>query len=189
MTDLFATTALVQAKLDSIAAAVQRFATKAGLSCPTGCGACCHSPEVEAMPVELLPMANHILASGVNVETSGLTCPMFRPDAQNKMLGRCGAYQFRPSICRIFPYGFSRDKNGGFRWRQCSKMENPAASINAAIQDVLAGNGVSYEVARHSPQDLAPNMAETMPINAALSQAVNALGLRQAVFEEKPGVS
>ena len=169
---------LVQAELDRIAAGAQQFAANSGLSCPPGCGSCCLSPDVEAMPVEMLPMAKHILDSGLAVDTTGRQCPMFMPNPLNAKLGRCGAYGFRPSICRIFPYGFSRDKNGESRWRPCSQMTNPAAGVESATRDVFDGNGISYELARHDLQDLAPNMAARLPINEALAEAIQSLGLR-----------
>jgi len=168
----------VQAVLGGIAGEVQAFADRAGIACPAGCGACCHSPNVEAMPVEMLPMAKQIIESGVFPDTSGKTCPMFRAHPTNPSLGRCGAYHVRPSVCRIFPYGFSRDKNGEARWRPCSKMTVSPESLSVAMQDVASGHGISYERARLALQDLVPSLAERLPINEALAEAIQFLGLR-----------
>lgn len=160
----------VQTQLNNISLEVDSFVESTNLRCPTGCGACCYSPEIEAMPVEMLPLAELALTnSHINLETK--QCPFFQPNPLNSSKGRCTAYNLRPSLCRIFPYGTSKDKKGGIKWNPCSKMVDKEG-IERSRKVIENGKGLTYTIARQKLQDLQPSLAETMPINEALMSAM-----------------
>jgi Fe-S-cluster containining protein len=81
-----------------------------GLHCLPGCGKCCQNPDVEATPMEMIPMALKILDEGSMDEwherlstSENLPCLIF--NGKN-----CGSYQERPSVCRMFGVGGYFDK-------------------------------------------------------------------------------
>lgn len=160
----------VQAVLEDISSRVDQIVQETNLHCPTGCGACCHSPDIEAMPVEMLPLAELAISQGIT--TKGTLCPFFQPHQLTNLKGRCGAYALRPSICRIFPYGTTKDKTGTVRWNKCSKMPE-SKEVEKTKTTILEGKTLNYTLAKQELQDLQPELSETMPINKALIGAMN----------------
>ncbi|MFP5459453.1 MAG: YkgJ family cysteine cluster protein [Bacteriovoracia bacterium] len=80
-----------------------------GLACPSDCGACCKTSDVSATVFEMLPMALALHQNGraeeifdqIQTTPEGI-CPMFQGHATDPKKGRCGAYETRPLVCRIF---------------------------------------------------------------------------------------
>ena len=98
----------------------QRFSeaqNKTGMACPPTCGKCCQVPTVEASVFEMLPMAYTLVEKGLaesvldKIKTSQTDlCVMFEPSSSDPVQGRCGQYQDRPMVCRIFAVGSRIDK-------------------------------------------------------------------------------
>lgn len=98
----------------------ERFAEaqrKSGMACPPTCGKCCQVPTVEASVFEMLPMAYTLFENGTaesvlnKIKTSETElCVMFEPSSLDPNQGRCGLYQDRPLVCRIFAVGARKDK-------------------------------------------------------------------------------
>ena len=174
MTELITT---VQEKLNEISTEVDAILQKTNLKCPTNCGSCCHSPNVEAMPIEMLPLAMYASEHGVSATSS--KCPFFKPAIGDQNKGRCTVYELRPSICRIFPYGHSNDKEGKVRWNPCSKM-NDQQAITKMREIISAGEGITYSKAKQELQDIYPPLSTTMPINDALIVAKNHISAKQS---------
>ncbi|MFZ4714175.1 MAG: YkgJ family cysteine cluster protein [Bacteriovoracaceae bacterium] len=99
------------------------------LSCPPGCGACCLSPDVEASPNELIPMALHIIKSGrmeeylVKIENTEKLCLFYEPHSADGKKGKCTQYEHRPSLCRYFGVSGIMDKDKAFRYSICSELK------------------------------------------------------------------
>ncbi|HSZ25709.1 MAG TPA: YkgJ family cysteine cluster protein [Cytophagaceae bacterium] len=94
------------------------FQSQSNLSCLSGCSACCHSPEIEATVLELLPLALHLYKENqaeefykslLTNESSSL-CLLYKPILANLRKGACTEYQYRPMVCRLFGFSFIRDK-------------------------------------------------------------------------------
>lgn len=83
------------------------YQTSTGWNCLPGCGKCCLNPEIEASPLEMIPMALEIYDQGKleewieKLETSTqLSCLVYAGDESGK--GQCSLYNKRPSLCRMF---------------------------------------------------------------------------------------
>lgn len=93
------------------------FQSSAGWNCMSGCGRCCQRPEIDASPLEMLPMALQIYDEGKLEEwlerlenLSDNRCPLFVPGPQEGQ-GKCGRYKERPGVCRMFGVAGYLNKN------------------------------------------------------------------------------
>ncbi len=127
------------AQLDSD---INSFRKQSGIYCFSGCGKCCTKSDIEASPLEFLPLAFDWFKQGkaeemlslVQNETS-LTCILYKPiSTVDQAKGSCGHYPFRGLICRLFGYGAGRDKYGELRLITCKLIkEQQVENYNEAI--------------------------------------------------------
>jgi Fe-S-cluster containining protein len=197
---LAATAGAVAARHAEISARAEAFAAQTGLACPPGCGACCLSPTVESSVVDLLPAAIALFergdaaavhaclraAAGSEQREAWTRCVLYRPEPgfpEAEGRGRCGLYSARPSICRTFGYAARRAKRGTLELATC-KVLRAADPESAARAQTALDAGIdapridrdSMEIARSGGADSAP-----VPINAALLQALERVGLERAL--------
>ena len=101
----------IQFILMQVTSETHRIGSAFHYSCEAGCGRCCTTPDIEALPLEMLPAAKRLIESG-DVEKifearNDLPCPLYQPkNADTPAYGSCLLYQDRPSICRLFGYSF-----------------------------------------------------------------------------------
>ncbi len=93
------------------------FQHSTGLHCPRSCGQCCANPDIEATPLEMLPMVMDLLDSKKltlefiqAIEQSPL-CFAYSMNQNNPSIGQCLEYNNRPSICRMFGVAGYKLKN------------------------------------------------------------------------------
>lgn len=108
------------------------FQAKAELSCLAGCGKCCNNPDIEASPLEMLPMALDIFDRSTaeqvleQIENSS-SCLFYYATSSDGAKGFCRSYAQRPSICRMFgAAGFSA-KNGEVKLSVCKLIKENAS--------------------------------------------------------------
>ena len=96
------------------------FRLEVGLKCPGACGYCCENSVVETTELEMLPMALELVRrgeaekfyeAGEKMDFDG-RCVLYEPDLDRPGNGRCGRYNLRPLICRLFGFSGNPDKNG-----------------------------------------------------------------------------
>lgn len=149
-----------------------------GWHCMSGCGRCCQKPEVDASPFEMIPMALQIYQEGTLDEwlerlenLPDNRCPMFVPGTQEGQ-GKCGRYEGRPSVCRMFGVAGYTDKKQEVTLSICKylrdeyKIENVPTGLNSETTPITAH--WSYKMAaldQRLIQDL-------MPIPQALKVAL-----------------
>lgn len=157
--------------------AVARYAGATGLACPAGCGACCRSPEISVTVLDMLPMALAILDAG---EAEGVHCSL-RSDIRSPLFqdfgngqGRCGRYDTRPTLCRLFGFAGVRDKYGLATLARCRVQKEMGVEVDPGIAPpVFAEFG-------HRLAALAPEYgAGLMPIREALRTALERVLLLQ----------
>ncbi|HNX91805.1 MAG TPA: YkgJ family cysteine cluster protein [Candidatus Omnitrophota bacterium] len=110
---------------------ISLFCAVSGTKCPPNCGECCLNPGVEAMVTELLPLAVHLWSNGTAIaaleklETRGFRgpCVFYNATSPDGANGRCSVYPLRPSICRLFGFSASTDKEGKTVFASCYKMK------------------------------------------------------------------
>jgi len=119
------------------------FRAQTGVHCISGCGKCCTKPDIEASPLEFLPLAfywfmNHqaeAMLEQLEANTSPI-CMIYAPlSVENTNSGSCSIYQYRGLICRLFGYGASRDKFGELKLVTCKLIkEQQVENYQQAIE-------------------------------------------------------
>jgi len=163
-----------------------RFAT--GVCCPSGCGVCCESENVEATVLEVLPVAEEIYWRGEEVlvlsaidemKSEGMArCVLIEREASILAKGRCLYYEVRPLVCRLFGLSARRGKKGDLELCTCRviREQDPAAIRRAQI-------GISEGLPVPVVQDIFMRIASMdpskgfrrLPINRALEEALEYL--------------
>ncbi|WP_308993394.1 YkgJ family cysteine cluster protein [Mariniflexile litorale] len=127
---------------------ISKFQTETNLHCIAGCGKCCTKPDIDASPLEFLPYAFHLFLNGEAEKTlielqntTKTVCHIYQPlSVLNSLDGRCGNYQYRGLICRLFGYASSRDKYGKLRLATCSIIkENQSKNYEEAKEAISQG--------------------------------------------------
>lgn len=174
------------AHIDSETAAF-RLAT--GLRCPRGCGCCCASRAVYTTVLEMLPAAAEILRreeaphwlAAIESSQGGPVCAAYRPTLPKTSAGHCRLYFWRPTICRLFGFAAARNRYGRPELAACRVMKKAVPdTIERAEQAISRGLAVPILSACSVPlAALEPALgAPLVPINQALQQAIQRLGLR-----------
>lgn len=180
----------VEAVYDELAQSFGDYQRRRGLHCIDGCGACCNNPEIEATPLEMLPLALTLFDEGRAEQVlselemySGFACYHFQRLSLDGTQGYCRVYGQRPSICRMFGAAGYSGKDGKTQLSTCKtiKVSRPSqyADTLIAMQSdppPMMRHGkervrqLDYELGRHD-----------MPINQALKVMLEKV-LLQAYF-------
>ncbi|WP_430908367.1 YkgJ family cysteine cluster protein [Maribacter sp. 2-571] len=161
-----------------------QFAISSGLGCASGCGKCCSYPNVEASPIEFLPWAFQLFLRGEAektlhqlAKTKGSTCFIYKPLSVIDQ-GRCGDYQYRGLICRLFGFAAHTDKYGNLRLATCKIIkEGQADKYNSVTEAIQKGLYVpvftEYYMQLNQIDFTLGNLI--LPINEALKMALEAV--------------
>lgn len=170
--------------------ATDEFCQTTGLHCRRGCGACCQTPDISTTPLELLPLAQSLLAQGKDQEILKAIeshahaghCIMHEVKDLSQSKGRCTAYEYRPGICRLFGFAAQKNKYDQVKLLTCKtiKSDLPQAvdKAQAHLDQGLPAPAFYEYQARVNAID--PFLGATpMPFNQALQKAIQYLGLKQ----------
>lgn len=161
----------------------QAFAAQSGIACRTGCGECCLKPGIEAQVVELLPLARDLTQKGEAelwheraMKDPDGRCVFYQPSGPDETLGRCGQYELRPSLCRLFGFAAVSGKNGKPALAACKwhKRLQPEV-VDRAEQEIAKGAAVPlFSDVSMQLRMIAPNsvLSDRLPINRALARAL-----------------
>jgi Fe-S-cluster containining protein len=164
------------------------FQTATGVQCPSGCGMCCQNPEVEATPLEMLPIAVELSRQGElsqwlerveAVEAKGV-CVFYQSDRLIPDNGRCSIYAWRPSLCRLFGFAAIANKQGEPELAACKKHKESIPEVIKQAQEAIANGLPVPQFAEFTMRlgNLDPNLGrEPLPINQALKVAIERVGL------------
>jgi Fe-S-cluster containining protein len=170
--------ASVRGVYTEIDAATEAFRRGSGLACVEGCGACCRKPGIEARVVEMLPAALALTAAGTAAEwherataVADGACVFYQPDPEDPRRGRCGNYEHRPSVCRLFGFAAVKRRDGRPELASCRPMKDAFAATLAALDPAAAPAFADYGLkvglaTAHS------GLSELLPINTALARAL-----------------
>ena len=167
---------------------IATFQAATGLHCPPGCGQCCQHPEVEATPLEMLPLALELSRQGEAMAwharltaIAGLSpCVLYQPDQHIPGNGRCQMYEWRPTVCRLFGFAAVKDKFGQSHLAVCARHKQSCpeavAHATAAIaQQVPIPHFADWQMAI---AQIDPAWGyERLPINDALKVAIERVSL------------
>ena len=150
-------------------------ATKAsGFISAPGCGKCMTALTAEATETECLPLAQSLLRHGfansvfsrlaAAKQKSDLTCVIYEPADEDGSLGRCGQYESRPVMCRLFG--------------SLGELSKVGTQIDLTPARILADELLRLRSSSENPSEQKP-----MPINEALSRALS-LELTKSMHED-----
>ena len=157
-----------------------------GLSCLEGCGKCCTNPELEASVLEMFPLAVRLLDEGKLVEWLDKLesptqdfCLMYESHSADGKLGRCGAYNERPSVCRMFGVSGYYDKHREITLSVCKLIRDKYPELTKAWEAEVSEEKTpmlitwSYQLANLDPALI----QDKLPINQALKGALERVAL------------
>lgn len=162
----------------------QTFKSSSGLHCLAGCGQCCTKADIEASVLEFLPLALHWFLQGISFEkreqyrdSTPPTCHLFMPGEHNRyQSGKCGAYEYRGMICRLFGYSVTRDKSGQPVLATCKLIKENQPEEIKRIQESLT-EGLKVPTYLNYYQSLTQVDfklgQEFLPINKAIVRALD----------------
>ncbi len=174
----------------TIDAATADFCQSTGLHCKSGCGACCTKPDIETTVCELLPMAQWVIDEGradavlaaIDNNNPVGQCVLFKPDQAIPGNGQCGAYPYRPGICRLFAFAAKRDKHQQPKLVTCKIIKEYFPDDVQKAQHHLDQHLPAPILNDHTMRIMTidPKDGSTLlPINQALAQAIEGLLLKK----------
>ncbi|MFN8777479.1 MAG: YkgJ family cysteine cluster protein [Flavobacteriales bacterium] len=163
-------------KLDREIATFQR---DTRLHCLSGCGECCKKPDIEATPLEFLPLALSLYDEGKaesvlhEVRSNTGVCHAFRPHITS-FGGLCHVYPDRGLICRLFGFSARRDKEARPELVTCRLIkEQQAEAYEEARVMIAQGKHVPVMSNYYSLlSGIDPDLARFYPINEAMARAL-----------------
>ncbi len=174
---------------------IERMTSKTGMKCLHLCGACCRKTEIEASPIEFIPLAAWLYKSGkvdefltrLDQSDEAGYCVLFSPEAWKDENWGCMNYEKRGLICRLFGFGYRLSREGTPELVTCKLMKEscPAAVARARQSGIETPEEVplflNYSMQLYSiDPDLAINR---LPINRAIRLAIEKL-----YFQFAPGL-
>ena len=177
----------VEALFSDIDVHAKQFAAESKLTCPVGCGRCCENPDIETTVIDMLPLAVHLKDKG-RLDEVAMSLPHTLTDAcvffekhAGEGGGRCTVYRYRPSICRLFGFAASRDKNQNPILAACKvhKQSQPEVVENAKREvEARRLNPPLFSTYAGRLDDIDPVLANRhYPINVALLLAIEKIAL------------
>ncbi len=161
---------------------VATFQKATGMHCVSGCGFCCRKPDINATPLEFLPLAWHLHMEGTSLEfydslknESGTSlCALFRPFENSDTGGKCSNYSGRGLICRLFGFTAARNKHGEARLVTCRIIkENQIGEYNRALDLLNTKKVVFMRDYYFKLSCIDPELGRTMmPVNEAIKSAL-----------------
>lgn len=167
----------VYASLDNAIAQLQQ---DSGLHCLSGCGECCKKPDIEATPLEFLPLALQFYDEGraeIALEeirqSKSTLCYVFRPHVTN-FGGLCNEYPHRGLICRLFGFTARRNKEGQSELVTCKLIKEQQKELyEQVVTDIRSGKKVPVMSDYYTRiSNIDPSLTQFYPINEAMVKAI-----------------
>jgi Fe-S-cluster containining protein len=161
-------------------------AKESGLNCPDFCGNCCRKSDIEASPIEFLPLAAWLYQNDkvddflVRLDNPRHSwCACFDPDASAKGEWGCQYYEHRGLICRLFGFGFRLNRENLPVLVTCKIMKSTRSEAVAKAAFMAAHHPDEMPIFSHYFMKLLaidPDLAvPQMPINDAIRVAIEKL--------------
>ncbi|MFN6945684.1 MAG: YkgJ family cysteine cluster protein [Cytophagaceae bacterium] len=139
----------VQKVYEELDAEIEKFKTTSVLKCKEGCGECCKKADIEATPIEFLPLAYYLYHQGKALDfwekikkTEDPFCALFNPFLSN-FGGLCTEYPYRGLICRLFGFSATKDKDGHAKLITCKLIKSEQAEVyQQALETIKSGGNI-----------------------------------------------
>jgi len=176
----------IEKVFEELDAHLQSTAAASGLKCPDFCGMCCRKADIEASPIEFMPLAAWLYKTGkVDDFLAKLDhpkhdwCACFDPDAAARGEWGCQYYEHRGLICRLFGFGFRLNRENLPVLVTCKIMKSTRAAEVAKAGDIAMARPEEMPIFSHYFMRLLaidPDLAvPQMPINQAIRVAIEKL--------------
>jgi uncharacterized protein len=166
---------------------IERVASKTGMRCRYLCNECCRKTDIEASPIEFIPLAASLYESGkvdeflTRLDKSDETgyCVLLSSEAWKEGNWACQQYDKRGLICRLFGYGYRLNREGIPELVTCKTLKEDCPEAVAKAR--LEGTEFPEEVPlfrNYSMQlyGIDPDLAtKQFPINKAIRMAIEKL--------------
>ena len=173
----------VEKVFDELDAHLQKTAGQSGLKCPDFCGMCCRKIDIEASPIEFMPLAAWLYKTGRVDEflerldnPKNPWCACFDPDASARGAWGCQYYEHRGLICRLFGFGFRLNRESLPVLVTCKIMKSTQTEAVAKAGEMAAMHPEEMPIFSHYFMRLLaidPDLAvPQMPINDAIRIAI-----------------
>jgi uncharacterized protein len=160
--------------------------SRSGLNCPHSCGMCCRKSDIEASPIEFMPLAAWLYKNDkVDEFLEKLDhpehpwCACFDPHAASRGEWGCQFYEHRGLICRLFGFGYRLNRENLPVLVTCRIMKTTRTAAVARAAEIAAANPGEMPVFSHYFMKLLaidPDLAvPQMPINQAIRTAIEKL--------------
>jgi Fe-S-cluster containining protein len=154
------------------------YQSSTGWNCLPSCGKCCLNPEVDASILEMIPMAYSIYLEGKLDEwldklqtTKQEHCIVYEQGLKEGE-GKCGRYNDRPSLCRMFGVSGHYNKQHEISLSVCKLIKEKYKlfdqELKGSKQETPMMADWSMKLASINPQLI----QDKMPINKALLGAL-----------------
>lgn len=180
---------VISEKYSEISEVFSQYQKTSGLICPSGCGKCCFKADISCAPIELLPMAFHLIDKGQAEEVLEKArvhkedhCFFLEVSNRDLGTGQCREYEHRPFICRAFGVSARHGKNNSVERSMCKTLAVLATSKNIPLINEEMPFIDSWKKKLES-LDFA-FMQKEMPINQALVLVLEKLLLANS-YQEK----
>jgi len=169
--------------------------SETGMKCLHLCNACCRKTDIEASPIEFIPLASWLYKTGkideflAQLDRSDETgyCVLYSPDAWKEGNWGCLNYEKRGLICRLFGFGYRLNREGIPELVTCKLLKEncPEAVAKARQSGIDTPDKVplfrNYSMQLYS---IDPDLAiQQLPINQAIRLAIEKL-----YFHYAPGM-
>ena len=174
---------------------IEQMTSESGMKCLHLCGECCRKTDIEASPIEFIPLAKWLYQNGkvdeflTKLDQSDKTgyCVLFSPDAWKDGNWGCTNYEKRGLICRLFGFGYRLNREGTPELVTCKLLKESCPEAVASArqsgietpEEVPLFRNYSMQLFSIDP-DLANNR---LPINQAIRLAIEKL-----YFQYAPGL-
>jgi Fe-S-cluster containining protein len=156
------------------------FQSSSGLPCLEGCGKCCLNPEIEASPLEMIPLALKIYDEGKLEEWMDKLEGREEDSCLVYTEGKCGSYHERPAVCRMFGVAGYFDKHHKATLSICKyiRESNPEQAQRSLAGQALVAPMMAEWFAKLNSVD--PNLTQDQkPLNEALKIALIKIALHE----------
>lgn len=161
---------------------IKSFQQVSKIHCLAGCGKCCFKPDIEATPLEFLPLAFDLFLTKRIDEvyeelstTKKAYCHLFQPKPLSFDQGSCGQYVHRGLICRLFGYSAYKNSSVKRKYVTCKPIRESQGEQVEAVNESLKLTGkipmmsdYYYQIRSIDPE-LGTNR---YPINEAIKKAI-----------------
>lgn len=166
---------------------IEKITSETGMKCIHLCGDCCRKTDIEASPIEFIPLAASLYESGkvdeflAQLDRSDETgyCVLFSPEAWKDGNWGCLNYEKRGLICRLFGFGYRLNREGIPELVTCKVMKHSCPEAVAKARRIGVETPDVIPLFRNYSMQLYsidPDLAiQQLPINKAIRVAIEKL--------------